>query len=36
MLNGKFGDFSDVISSSFLSETRESKSGLTTSTVLLG
>jgi hypothetical protein len=36
MLDGELGDFSNVISSSFFSETGESKSGLTTSTVLLG
>jgi hypothetical protein len=36
VLDGEFGNFSNVISSSFLSETRESKSGLTTSTVLFG
>jgi hypothetical protein len=36
MLDGELGDFSDVISSSFLSKTGETKGGLTTSTVLFG
>lgn len=36
VLNSKFGDFSDIVSTSFFSETRETKSGLTTSAVFLG
>lgn len=36
VLNSKFGDFSDVVSTSFFSETGETKSRLTTSAVFLG
>jgi hypothetical protein len=36
MLDGQLGDFSDIVSSSFLSQTGETQGRLTTSTVLLG
>lgn len=36
VLNSKFGDFSDVVSTSFFSETGETKSRLTTAAVFLG
>lgn len=36
VLNSKFGDFSDVVSTSFFSKTGETKSRLTTSAVFLG
>ena len=36
MLNGQLGDFSDVVTTGFLSQTGETQGRLTTTTVLLG